>query len=480
MAKFFEAKSSKHNKYRSNKSAPLKMGKNSQKIEALPITRLSDDGRGISSYKGKTIFIDNALPGEEVEANVLFDKSNYGEGLAIAISSESTSRRQPQCQYFTQCGGCHLQHLDIQAQQHAKLENVLNKLKYVSHITPENILPVLSGDEYNYRQRARLSVVFDKKGVSLGFRKKNSKEIISIKQCEVLLPEFNQLIEPLYDWLVKHRPSVTHIEFSGRKGSVGIVIRHIKTIELSLRKKLGEKLKNYAVACWFQEKKASSLTDTNDLLVAPELDYNLQVILEDGVREVSFLYHPQDFIQTNAVVNNKMLNRAIDFLQAKKDHNILDLFCGVGNFSVPLSLACKHVIGVEGSDNMVNKAVKNAELNACANLSFKKANLFDEDVVKHLFKNVGKQKIESIILDPPRAGAKVVCQYIKKIYPKKILYVSCEPNTFARDAKVLVENGYVLKKMSAMDMFPQTYHNEVISLFVLKKQYSNSSKRELS
>ncbi len=472
MAKFFEVKNSKRNSYRSNKSAVQRLEGNSQRVEALSITRLSDDGRGIGSYKGKTVFIGNALPGENVDADITFDKSNYGEGLATIIHQASMSRRLPQCEYFNQCGGCHLQHLDAREQQTLKLNNVLNKLKHVSHITPEKILPMLSGDAFYYRQRARLSVVYEKKEVLFGFRKKNSKEIINIKECHVILAEFNQLIEPLRDWLTKHKPSVTHIEFTGKGESVGIVIRHTKHIDVPIRKRLNEKLTKYGVACWFQEQKAGVLTDANSFLVDPEQSYSLQVKLETETKEVSFLYHPQDFIQTNALVNNKMVNRAIDFLRPEKNHALLDLFCGSGNFSIPLSLLCESIIGIEGSDKMVAKAIKNAKINDCDNVSFSASDLFDEAIVTRLFDNMSSKKIDAIVLDPPRAGAKTICQNIKRIQPHKILYISCEPNTLARDAKLLADNGYMLKKMSTMDMFPQTYHNEVISLFVLNKKYA--------
>lgn len=481
MAKFFEAKSSKRNNYRSNRGELLPSGQNRQKVKGLSIVRLSDDGRGVGSDNGKTIFVENALPGEKVDVQIFFNKSNYSEGLATIISEASPSRHQPSCEYFSECGGCHLQHIDSKEQQRIKLKSVLNKLQHLSNIIPNSVLPVLSGSEFYYRQRARLSVVFDKKGVLFGFRKRNSKEIITIKQCQVMLREFNQCIEPLYNWLVKHRPPVAHVEFSGKKDAIGVVIRHTQKIDLSIRKKLADVLEKHAASCWFQEKKASELTDINGFSVSPELIYSLQIERENGVKEVSFLYHPQDFIQANAIVNNKMVNQAIAFLQLKKDHRVADFFCGVGNFSVPLSLMCRSVIGVEGADDMAAKAIRNAELNDCNNVSFESANLFDETIVKPLFKRIRAQKIDAIVLDPPRAGAKVVCQNIKKIQPNKIVYISCEPNTFARDTEILIESGYLLEKITTLDMFPQTYHNEVISLFVLnKKQVSGSSKREFN
>ncbi|MFT7490686.1 MAG: 23S rRNA (uracil1939-C5)-methyltransferase [Pseudohongiellaceae bacterium] len=483
MANFFKSKINKLPRTSSDLSAQKTVRDNSQAKTAdyLSVVRLSDDGRGIATYNNKTIFIENALPNEVVDVTINFEKSKFYEASAHTINQESIHRRKPQCLHFNACGGCHLQHLVIEEQQNYKLTNTLNKLKHVGRIVPKNILPTIEGGEYRYRQRVRLSVKATNNKILLGFRKKNSKVLVDINDCSVMTPALVPLIAWVRNWLNKYQPAVSHIELIDADEGAGLIIRHVSPISVGLRQKLNELFGATPIACWFQANKGDILTTIDGKPCQPQLSYRLDFLLGKTIKPLVYSYHPQDFIQANADVNQKMVNQAITLLQPKADDNYLDLFCGIGNFSLPLSLLVSFVLGVEGSKEMVSQATNNALTNHCNNVSFVEGDLFDAQIIEKLVKDDARvDAIDGIILDPPRAGAKLICQNIKKLSPKKILYISCDPNTFIRDSQYLIDNNYVLEHFGIMDMFAQTYHSEMMGLFVLKNNsYAKSSKRQM-
>lgn len=483
MAHFFKSKKNKPPRTSSDLSTHKAVRDNgqAQTAEHLSVVRLSDDGRGIATYNNKTTFIENALPNEIVDVTINHEKSKFYEASAHTINQESIYRRRPQCLHFSACGGCHLQHLVIKEQRNFKLSNALNKLKHVGRIVPKNILLTIEGGEYRYRQRVRLSVAATNNKILLGFRKKNSKVLVDINDCSVMTPALVPLIAWVRSWLNKYQPAVSHIELIDADQQVGLIIRHVSPISVGLRQKLNGLFDNTSITCWFQANKGDILTTIDGKPCQPQLSYKLDFLLGKTIKPLVYSYHPQDFIQANASVNQKMVNQAITLLQPKADDNYLDLFCGIGNFSLPLSLLVNVVLGVEGSKAMVNQATNNALTNRCNNVNFVEGDLFDAQIVEKLIKNDARvDVIDGIILDPPRAGAKLICQNIKKLSPKKILYISCDPNTFIRDSQYLIDSDYVLEHFGIMDMFAQTYHSEVMGLFVLKSNnYAKSSKRQM-
>lgn len=472
MAHFFKPKNNKRHPVRSGSKAS-KVGvinKQYQKVEQLSITRLSDDGRGITSHNGKTIFVENALPNEIVDVVITNEKSTFYEAFANTINNKSSQRCEPQCAHYKDCGGCHLQHIDLSVQQDFKLTNVLNKLMHIGKITPQNILPTITGGGYSYRQRVRLSVAHTNNKSLLGFRKKNSKSLIDINECAVMAEPLDDLLGLVREWLNRHKPSVSHVELINGEQYVGLIFRHVKPVSIIVRQKLNDLLEKFQVTCWYQANKGDALTTIDNETCEPELNYTLEFLSDKTTKQIIYSYHPQDFVQANAKVNQKMVNQAIALLQPQAHETFLDLFCGIGNFTLPLSLSAKYVVGIEGSSKMVSQAANNSLSNGCNNVSFKQADLFEEGAIEIIVESEENSDafdgIDGIILDPPRAGAKIICQNIKKLSPNKILYISCDPNTFIRDARILIDNDYTLKDFGVMDMFAQTYHSEVMGLFI--------------
>lgn len=470
MAHFFKPKKNNRQAIRSGSKAHAVgvIKKQHQKVEQLSIARLSDDGRGIAFHNGKTIFVENALPNEIVDVVITNEKSTFYEGFANTINNKSNHRVQPLCEHYTNCGGCQLQHIDLAMQHDFKLTNVLNKLMHIGKIVPQNILPTITGGGYSYRQRVRLSVVHTNNKSLLGFREKNSKSLVDINECAVMAEPLVHLTGLVREWLNIHKPSVSHVELINGEQYVGLIIRHVKPVSISVRQKLNDLLKKLQVTCWYQANKGDALTTIDGETCEPKLNYTLAFLSDKTTKQIIYSYHPQDFIQANAKVNQKMVNQAITLLQPQAHEVILDLFCGIGNFTLPLSLSAKYVVGIEGSNKMVSQAASNALNNGCKNASFEQADLFDEAVIEKLIQR--EENIDSIILDPPRAGAKMICQHIIKLLPNKILYVSCDPNTFIRDAQLLIANNYILQDFGVMDMFAQTYHSEIMGLFILNKK----------
>ena len=426
--------------------------------ELLHIESLSDDGRGVARFKGKTVFVDNALAGEAVKVRVLAQTSRFIEARAIAIDEPSAQRIEPACAHAEACGGCSVQHLAYEAQYQHKAQRLIAQLQHHAH-TPK-ILDSLHDKGFGYRNRTRLGVSVNKSGeVTLGFRAKQSRQLVNITQCPVMLPALSELIQPLHEWLkTLGNAAVTHIELVGHKANCGAIIRHTRSIPQALKRALKVSLEHFHCQTWFQSNKQGSLEDEEGNPVDPRLSYCLSSSLSS--QELHFNYHPQDFIQANPVVNAKMVEQALSLLKPEAYENFADFFCGIGNFSLPLAKVAASVQGFEGVQAMVERASANAQLNKLSNAHFSQADLGEEDAsVYHI------APIDGLVLDPPRSGAKSICTHIKRLDPKRIVYVSCNPATFTRDAQLLCANGYDLAASGLMDMFPQTSHSEVIGLF---------------
>ncbi|MCH9757195.1 MAG: 23S rRNA (uracil(1939)-C(5))-methyltransferase RlmD [Gammaproteobacteria bacterium] len=425
------------------------------------IEKLSHDGRGIARIDGKTTFIDGALEGEQVTFEYTRKKRDFDEGRVLTIETASPDRVEPRCPHHGMCGGCSLQHLRESVQIHEKEKLVLDVLTRIGHVVPEEISPVLaSKDAWNYRSRARLSVnvVPKKNRVLVGFReKRNPRYVADIKQCSILHKEVGDKLLDLSELIgaMNNPRAFPQIEVSAGDDVVALVFRHLEALTDADKERFCLFSDDTGFQIFLQPAGLDSIQ-----LFYPEGQSALSYRLPD--QDVTFSFYPTDFTQVNARLNRAMVTQAIDWLALKSDDVVLDLFCGLGNFSLPLARLSARVIGVEGGEAMVVRAQKNAIQNKIENAVFSCANLDDENALSAL----KTYECNKLLLDPPRTGALEIVKNIEKIGPSDILYVSCNPATFARDASVLVnEKGYRLIKVGVMDMFPHTTHVEVMGLF---------------
>lgn len=438
-----------------------------QKIKACPppatarVEKFSHDGRGIARIEGKATFIQNSLPTEEVMFQYTRRKRDYDEGQAVTVLNASPSRVEPRCPHYQVCGGCSLQHLESSAQIQYKEEQLLDILRRVGHCYPQEVLPPLRSEVWHYRNKARLSARYvEKKHATLvGFREKNNPRYIAeIEQCPVLNARVDSeiiLLRELIDAL--HDPRcIAQIEVAVGDDEVALILRNLSPLQPTDEAKLSE----YADRTGFRLFLQPAGPDSVHLLYPQTAGDLLQYALpEHGVR---FQFHPTDFTQVNGGLNRLMVSQAIQLLQLTTDDCVLDLFCGLGNFSLPMAKYCHKVVGVEGSETMVQRARDNAALNGLDNTQFFCADLQKPDELKSFWSNI----YTKIVLDPPRTGALDMVKRLDTLAPQRIVYISCNPATLARDADVLVnQHGYRMVAAGVMDMFPHTAHVESIAVF---------------
>lgn len=422
------------------------------------IEKLSHDGRGIAHIEGKTTFVFGALPGEEVEIAYYNQRSKFDEAKVTQMLLSSPERVEPKCQFFGLCGGCSLQHMSQAAQIVFKEEVLLEQLKHFGHIKPDSILPPLLASPYGYRRKARYSVRFVKKKnkMLLGFRELfHPRFLADINTCHVLHPSLANLIAPLQETLsqLHIKEHIAQIEAAVGDNATALVIRHLEDVSEEDYEKLIEFGKAHDVWLFLQPKGYDSIhkiwpCDTND-----QLTYELV----DGI---CLYFHPTDFTQVNASINRQMISQAIKLLDLKPEDKVLDLFCGLGNFSLPLAKNCGQVFGVEGDERMTSRARVNAQKNQLDNIVFQKADL---NCVENI---AGLPKTNKVLIDPPRSGALTVVENLNLDNLESLLYVSCNPSTLARDAGVLAKRGLKLAQISVMDMFTHTEHVESMALFL--------------
>ncbi|MDF1827684.1 MAG: 23S rRNA (uracil(1939)-C(5))-methyltransferase RlmD [Legionellaceae bacterium] len=434
------------------------------RVSKVPVTarveKLSHDGRGLARIDGKATFIDGALAGELVTFEPLRKKRDFDEGRVLSVEEPSPDRVEPQCPHHGVCGGCSLQHLNPAIQLHEKETLVLDLLMRIGHLEPQYVAPALSGASiWHYRSRARLSVSYvAKKGrVLIGFREKHQgRYVADIHQCSILHEKVGTSLDALSELLgsMDNPDSFPQIDVAAGDDRVALVFRHLADLSEADKAKFRTFSDTTGFRIYFQPGGVDSVS-----LFYPEGDDMLNYALPE--QKIKFSFYPTDFTQVNPDLNRKMVTQALDWLEISPDDVILDLFCGLGNFSLPLATRCARVMGVEGSDTMVERASANALKNNLTNTQFSCANLDDEEALLPL-KQHGCNKL---LIDPPRTGAFAIVKKIQHINPESILYVSCNPATFARDAAVLHEQGYRLEKLGVMDMFPHTTHVEVMGLF---------------
>jgi 23S rRNA (uracil1939-C5)-methyltransferase len=432
--------------------------------ETVTVSSLSHEGRGIAQTgEGKTVFIEGALPKETVRFTTQKRRARFDEATVHEVLSASAERVVPVCPHTSICGGCSLQHMAVQAQIAHKEAMVLEQLRHFGGIVPETVAtPCQGSSAQGYRRKARLGVKYvpKKGGVLLGFREKQGRLLADLSTCAVLEPVIGErfaAIKALISSLSIYA-AIPQLEVAVGDNAAALVFRHLVPIPPIDAARLQDFGITHGIHIYLQPGGLSSTHRLWPLSGGPErLSYDLPAF------DIQFLFHPQDFIQVNGAVNRQLVQQAVDWLDVKSSDAVLDLFCGLGNFSLPLARKAHSVTGVEGSEMMVERARENALHNGIIGASFYASDLsvMDESAPW------AQQSYNKVLIDPPRSGAVALLPLLKKWAPEKIVYVSCNPATLARDAGILCQSGYRLKQIGVVDLFPHTTHIETIALFVL-------------
>ena len=427
-------------------------------LTATPVVRIQDlaqDGRGIARVEGKAVFIDGALPGEQVRYRIVKRRAQFDEAVLEQIVEASAHRVEPRCAHFGLCGGCSLQHLEPQAQLQAKQGQLLDVLQRVGSAVPERVLPPLAGPAWGYRRRARLGVKFvrKKQRVLSGFRERLSPYLADLSACEVLVPRLRTLPAQLAALVgtLELRERVPQVEVAASEEHIALVFRVMAEPGEGDLARLRQFGRDLGVQIYLQP---GGLESVRALDPADPLSY---AVLGERIE-----FQPTDFVQVNIAINSAMVERALELLQPGADDAVLDLFCGLGNFSLPLARCCAHLTGVEGDAGLIARARRNAEANGVGNTRFIAQDLFEPAA----FGPWADERYARVLLDPPRAGAQAVVERMSRWGPDRVVYISCHPGTLARDTRILThEQGYVLAAAGVMDMFPHTTHVESIAVF---------------
>lgn len=431
-------------------------------LPSAPVTAaidsLAHDGRGVAHVDGKAIFIDGALPGEQVRFVYTRQHRSYDEGRTVDVLSGAPERVEPRCEHFGVCGGCVLQHMAPEAQIRAKQGILLENLARIGNVQPDAVLEPLTGPHWGYRHKARLGAKFVvKKGRMLvGFRERQAPYLAELRRCEVLHPAVGERIAALAELIegLSVRNRIPQVEVAVGDQAVALVFRHLAPLSAADLEALRVFGQTHEFAIFLQ----SAGPDSVELIYPQTVDLTYGLAAYD----VSLAFEPTDFIQVNPAVNRQMVDRVLALLDLQPNHRVLDLFCGLGNFTLPMARRAAEVVGVEGEAGLVKRAQANAERNAIPNARFYCADL-NEDLVGSPWLG---QAYDRIVLDPPRSGAAPVMTRLAALAAARIVYVSCHPASLARDAGQLVhEQGYRLVSAGVMDMFPHTAHVESIALF---------------
>ncbi len=445
--------------------------------EWLRIESLDLDGQGVAHRAdGKVVFAEGALPGEIVQVQVHRRKNQWEQGTAVAWKRESPMRVTPRCPHFGVCGGCKLQHLDAAAQVAIKQRVVEDQLWHLGKVKPEQVLRPIAGPTWGYRYRARLSVrhVLKKGKVLVGFHERKSSYVADMQRCEVLPPAVSALIVPLQQLVASmdECDRLPQIEVAVGGDQIVLALRHLAPLEPADRERLRAFAAENRVTWWLQSGGPATV-------VPLDADHHgLQYRLSTWGLEMPF--KPTDFTQVNQPVNEVLVDKALQWLDAQPGDQVIDWFCGLGNFTLPIATQCRSVLGIEGSETLVERARDNARLNRLdGRASFASMNLFDID-------SAGLLKLPAApkwLIDPPREGAFALVQALvnglapaeegaqpvpstESVAPSRIVYVSCNPATLARDAGLLVHRGgYVCRAAGVVNMFPHTAHVESMAVF---------------
>jgi len=427
------------------------------------IESLSHDGRGVAHQNGKTQFVDGALAGETVMAQMVVSHSKFDELRTLNVLRATPDRQTPPCEFADLCGGCSLQHMEGEAQIQFKENTLRDHFAHFGGIEPEEwVAPMRTQNTLGYRRKARLGVryVRARESVLVGFREKRNSFLTDINRCVVLDPRIGERIMPLRALLheLDAHARIPQVEVACGDDDAAMVFRNMDELSSGDREKLIAFGQAHNLHIYLQPKGPDTVHR-----IWPEsadrsherLSYRLPEF------DLTMRFHPMDFTQVNADINHGMVSRAIEWLEVQPGERVLDLFCGLGNFTLPLARKGGQVVGVEGDDTMVIRGRENARLNGLANVEFHGADLHADFTGQ----SWAKEGFDKILIDPPRSVAEEICKYLTAFGASRIVYVSCNPATLARDAGVLVRNGYRLVRAGVMDMFPHTSHVESIALF---------------
>ncbi|MBP9742600.1 MAG: 23S rRNA (uracil(1939)-C(5))-methyltransferase RlmD [Burkholderiales bacterium] len=437
-------------------------------LATVTIKSIDIEGRGISHIEGKTVFVDGALPDEIVTIEIYKRKPSFDKARLVEIIQKSPERVMPECINFGICGGCSLQHLEFSAQVYSKQQVLLDNLKHIGQVTPLAIIPPLLGKPFGYRHRARLSVRYvAKKGrVLVGFHEKASSFVADMNQCLILPQIISDLIPVLKETIGKLSiyNKIPQIEIAVGDAVHALVFRIMEPLTLADEMVLRDLIDQYTVQqiplqIWLQPKGPESCYQFYPLNM-PQLSYAIPQF------NLELPYFPTEFTQVNPLINQEMVKLALSYLEPLEHETIADFFCGIGNFTLPIAKLAKRAIGIEGSSQLVKRAQENAKHNQLDDKTeYNVVNLFKVDAA--WLHSLGK--IDKWLIDPPRDGAAELIKAITAdIAPQRIVYISCNPATLARDAGTLVNtHGYNLVATGVMNMFPHTSHVESIAVFEL-------------
>jgi len=440
------------------------VAKRRREPETATIVSVSHDGRGIADAAGKKVFVAGALRGEEIRFLRRKRHRNYDEAELLEVIRPSPARIEPRCAVFGSCGGCSLQHMTDADQRGIKRQTLVDNLQRIGKVEPDEWLPDLYNEEedgsWHYRRRARLAVkdVPAKGRVLVGFRERHAPYVTSMTRCEVLATPVDSLIEPLSELVAETtvRARLPQIEVAVADNQTVLVFRVLDQptgADIDLIEAFASR---HGIVILLQPGGLDSIRALRDGEQIPELVYRLDQF------DVECAFDATDFVQINASINQRMVSRAVQLLDLQPSHRVLDLFCGIGNFSLPLARRCGRVLGLEVERRQVERAAANARRNGIGNCEFRVADLAALDGTESWL----NENWDRMLLDPARSGADGVVARVGRIMPGRIVYVSCHPGTLARDAGELVRtHGYRLESAGIIDMFPHTAHVESIAVF---------------
>lgn len=410
----------------------------------------------------RIVFIHGALPGEKVLFNYSRIRSKNAEGYVYEVLEPSPKRIEPKCRHYGQCGGCSLQHLSVRDQIQHKQEILLQQLQRIGGVTPQTMLEPLTGPEWGYRRKARLGVkyVIKKERLLVGFREQRSNFIAELECCEVLHPDFGKRLPELtaLPRNLSNFDQIPQLEIAVGENSAAMILRHLTDFTQQDLDTLAGFQQQTGIAVFLQSAGPASIVPLNEMTVT-DLYYRLPAW------DIEIHFQPQDFTQVNFDINLKMIAQVQELLEPHSGDTVLELFCGIGNFSLPLAKRGVYVTGVEGTLDLVKRARANAAFNHIDNVEFHVLDLIQKDLVYPVF----TKPYRKILLDPPRTGAREIIEHLDFENVEKAVYVSCNPATLARDAGILVrDKGLMLTQAGVMDMFPHTAHVESIACFERK------------
>lgn len=428
-------------------------------LPSADITSLSHDGRGVARVEGKVTFLDNALPGERVRYRPGKRRRAYDTGTVVDVLKPSPQRVAARCRYFGVCGGCTLQHLDPQAQLDIKQDQLIQNLEKIGNTKPESVLPPVRGPSWGYRRKARLGVRFvpKKGGVLVGFRERRKSFVTPLAHCDTLDPRISMLLPSLSGVIadLSCRDRMPQIEVAMGDNALALVFRHLDALTDQDVNNLNR---------WGDTHRVQVFLQPGDLdSVYPLAAQNIEPLyyrMDDYGIDIEFA--PTDFIQINREINRALVTEVVNLLALSPVDRVLDLFCGLGNFTLPIASRVAGVTGCEGNPGLVEKAVQNAKRNDCRNAVFSCVDLDSEQSRDALMQH----PYNKLLLDPPRTGAIQVAKNLPRGALERIVYVSCNPATLARDTEVIVHvHGFRLTAAGVVDMFPHTQHVESIAVY---------------